>query len=139
MRPGKQSLFFSTLNKKSKCHEVAVQTCIINVRMERVPFFRKESSLKRAQIVKQFQKDKSIFAAWKDNNKILTDHDYQMWKLPRFVKKEADQADVRRFMNEHLEDFKEFYANAQAISNLFPGISSPAFAEFCQQSKLIDK
>ena len=48
MRPGKQSVFISTKNAKKNCLEVAIQTCIVNVRVERVPFFRKESSYKKA-------------------------------------------------------------------------------------------
>lgn len=86
-----------------------------------------------------FDKEKTVFAMWKDNNRLLVDHDYHKWKMPRFVKKEQERNEVKEFCDKNLDLFKEIYANVQSTSNEYPGISSLAFRDFCQKAKLIDK
>jgi hypothetical protein len=78
--------------------EVAVQTCIVDCRTERVPFYRKKLALRYRKDV-EFDREKTLFAGWKDNNRLLVDHDYQKWKLTRFVKKQADRSEVVRFFD----------------------------------------
>lgn len=138
MRPGKQTLFFATPNNRRGVHEAAVQTCIIDARLEKAPVYRKQLATRFKKEV-AFDKEKTIFASWKDNNKLLEEHDYHKWKLSRFVKKDNDRVDVKKFFDTNLDTFKEIYANVQAISAEYPGITGPAFSEFCQKSGLLDK
>ena len=99
-------------------------TDIVPMRTERVPL--KMRKFKEAsKSTPTFQKDYSVFSAWRDNNFILDQHDFYKWKLTRFIKTESDQDEIKAFfrVNEHLQDFKEFFANLQSESNCYPGVS----------------
>lgn len=137
MRPGKQSLFIHHQQSQG-IHRVAVQTCIINVRQERVPHFQKQEKAKEVKI-EVFSKDGSVFAQWRDNNRLFEQHDFSKWKIDRFVKKSQEMTEIKQFFLDNIQHIKEIYANMQAESILYPGVSALAFSEFCQAANLIDK
>ena len=85
-----------------------------------------------------FVKDQSVFAQWRDNDRIL-DADFKRWKLERFVKSEEEQENIKSFLRANVAKIKEFYTNLQASSDLYPGISQLAFGDFCYSANLYDK
>ena len=87
-----------------------MQTCIINVRQEKVPHFRKQGKAKEAK-AEVFSRAGSVFAAWKDNDRLGEHHDFAKWKIDRLIRKERDMAQVRDFFKDNISHIKEIYAN----------------------------
>lgn len=109
MKPGKHSVFFSQVDKNGQ-QNVALQTCMVNVRHEKVAYRLKPSKASNeAKAV--FDKDASVFALWKDNNRLFEQHDFTKWKLDRFVKQHEDQVAVKEFFKDKMHNVKEIYAN----------------------------
>lgn len=98
-----------------------------------------EKSLNKESKNQGFNLEGSVFAQWRDNNRLFEQHDFSKWKIDRFVKRPHEQRLIRQFFLDNIQIMKEIYANMQAISSLYPGISGSAFSEFCQMAGLIDK
>lgn len=143
MKPGKQSIFFSQeelltgeLSDRGRIR-ACVQTTIVPIREEEIALVARPFKEKVAA-EPIFVKDQSVFAQWRDNDRIL-DSDFGRWKLERFIKSEDEQEGVRSFLRANVAKIKEFYTNIQAQSDLYPGISQLAFGDFCFNANLYDK
>lgn len=50
-----------------------------------MPHFQKSTN--KANKNAGFNQDGSVFAQWRDNNRIFEQHDFAKWKIDRFVKR----------------------------------------------------
>ena len=67
-----------------------------------------------------FDKTKSVFAKWQEDTKeILIEclqHDFDLWKVPRFVKDDQDQSELKKFFKDNFALLKEIRIGSIADS-----------------------
>lgn len=117
-------------------------TFLVEPRKEQIKSFVKPLR-GRKFVRRQFVKSESVFADWReDTPKVVKDcieHDTKYWKLFKFIKDPVEMAEVVAVVREHLPMLKEIYANLQAESHLYPGVSVATITAFCLDMKLKDK
>ena len=100
----------------------------------------KESKIK--VIERSFKKETSVFKDWKVDTPMTYlkchDHDQKNWKIPRFVKDQADQQKCWDIITEHFKKLKDIFITLSAKS-MFPNISWIDFTTFCDHCKVLDK
>lgn len=86
-----------------------LQTQIIGVREEPVPYFCKAGKTRQIEIV-GFEKEKSVFKAWGDDTSYLDVHDFPRWKVPRLLKAREDEISlVKSFFKKHQTPIRDLF------------------------------
>jgi len=79
-------------------------------------------------IHRKFKKEASVFAHWMEDSGTtlelcLESQDFMKWKVPKFVKNEDDIKPIKKFFRKNFKELKDLYANLQAESSGYPGVS----------------
>ena len=84
---------------------------VINKREEGVPNFIK--NIKTTAIIRQFNKENSIFADWKADNENTAlnciEHDLELWHGDKFIKEEEDLVNTANVMRAYAKEIKNLF------------------------------
>lgn len=85
---------------------------IINgLRVEPVPRF--EKNIRTTAIVRNFDKDASVFAEWTSDNETTVrqcmEHDLKLWHADKFIKDEEDREATADVMRKYAKEIKNMF------------------------------
>ena len=110
-------------------------------RQEKVPGFAKIMKLHSGKQI--FKKHQSVFREWKPDTSDTVDkclnHDFDVWKVMKFVKDSKDLNAVKHFITDKFTELKELRVGAIAISQNPPQLDIKGFTKLCQMAMIKDK
>lgn len=87
-------------------------------------------------VTRKFEKKNSVFNKWKgDDQKVFQTclkHDFENWKIPRFIKNEDDQLKVQKVVEKHFEILKAEHTILACESSSYPSMSLGAFTQYAK-------
>ena len=66
-------------------------------------------------------------------------HDFEYWKVERFVKDEADVQACKDIAKKYFHQIKEVFQELIAKSDEYPSVTEPDFVEFCTKNNILDE
>ena len=103
-----------------------------------MPGFHKQHRLNEENT--KFIKSKSVFAEWKEDSYEVIErclaHDFDHWKIGRFIKDTKDQDNVKNFIRENFHQLKELRAGAIADSGNPPQLTQQEFHKICKLANI---
>lgn len=116
-----------------------VHKCIVESRQEDIALWSKP--LRGGEKTREFRHATSVFGSWKPDNKATLakclEHDFALWKLPRFCKDPDEQERVMDKVKEYFPLIKEVYHCLISKSN-YPYILYQDFFDWSKQVKIFD-
>ena len=142
LKPGKHCVMVRSYDPFHPSeHTSTLQTFLVGVRPQRVPFIRKPGTWR--DLTRYFNFEGSVFAKWKRDTKgrlrkFLTKHDFRKWKIDKFIKDENELKEIKKYFRLNIASFKTVFHNLMGFSDSFPGINRMHFGEFCETCNLMD-
>ena len=109
-KPGKQT-YMTCLPDEQMDLTFYAHKIINGLRVEPVPRF--EKNIRTTAIVRNFDKDASVFAEWTSDNETTVrqcmEHDLKLWHADKFIKDEEDREATADVMRKYAKEIKNIF------------------------------
>ena len=109
-------------------------------RVDKVPLLQNQRQ--KAAKFKKFNKDKSAFSGWRDDEMFLENlvrHDLKNWNLSKVVRDDNDRVVCEKLIRKHAKQLKDVFVALCSRNETYPKLAWKSLLSFLDQCKLLDE